>query len=76
MRKPNLPYEAPYIKRERPPANSWAMHPALLEAGPRFKHLSRREQLKVLRLGLQYKRTSVSAIKDMVHKHLNNKALI
>ncbi|SEN97045.1 hypothetical protein [Paenibacillus sp. OV219] len=73
IRKQNLPYEVPYMKRERTPSSSWAIIRRFLKQEPRFKSLSRREQLQVLRLGIQYKRTTVSAMKDMVHKQLNNK---
>ncbi|REE67590.1 hypothetical protein A8990_14217 [Paenibacillus taihuensis] len=73
IRKRNLPYEVPYMKRERTPASSWAIIRRFLKEEPQFKSLSRRQQLQVLRLGLRYKRTTVSAMKDMVHKHVNNK---
>ncbi|AZN41404.1 hypothetical protein [Paenibacillus albus] len=73
VRKQNLPYEVPYIKRERTSANSWVIIRRFMKQEPRFKTLTRREQLQVLRLGLQYKRTTVSAMKDMVHKQLSSK---
>lgn len=73
MRKRKLPYEVPHIKRERTPVNSWSIIRRFLKQEPRFTHLSRRQQLKVLRLGLQYKRTTVSSMKAMVDDFLNNK---
>lgn len=73
IRKRSMPYDVPFIKRERTPASSWAIIRRFLKQEPRFKSLSRRQQLQVLRLGLQYKRTTVSAMKDMVQKQINNK---
>ncbi|QHW29488.1 hypothetical protein GZH47_00655 [Paenibacillus rhizovicinus] len=73
IRKRDLPYEVPHIKREKTPASSWTIIRQFLKQEPRFNSLSRREQLQVLRLGIQYKRTTVSAMKAMVHKQVNNK---
>ncbi|CAM4003948.1 hypothetical protein COLU111180_18955 [Cohnella lubricantis] len=73
VRKRKLPYEVPYLKREHTPASSWAIIRRFLKQEPRFQHLSRRQQLRVLRLGLQYKRTTVSSMKAMVYELLSNK---
>ncbi|GMK40763.1 hypothetical protein PCCS19_38190 [Paenibacillus sp. CCS19] len=73
IRNQRLPYEVPHIKRSDAPASSWGIIRQFMKQEPRFKNLSHREQLQVLRLGLQYKKTTVSAMKAMVHKHLNNK---
>lgn len=71
LRKQKLPYEVPHIKRENTSASSWAIIRQFLKQEPRFKSLTRREQWQVLQLGLQYKKTTMSAMKAMVHKHLN-----
>lgn len=73
MSKRKLPYEVPHIKRERTPVKSWSIIRRFMKQEPRFANLSRRQQLKVLRLGLQYKRTTVLSMKAMVDEILNNK---
>lgn len=73
LRKRNLPYEVPHIKRERTPASSWSIIRRFLKQEPRFKSLTRRQQLKVLRLGLQYKKTTISSMKAKVDDILNSK---
>lgn len=73
VRKRKLPYEVPHLKRERTPASSWSIIRRFLRQEPRFKNLSHRQQMKVLRLGLQYKRTTVSSMKAMVEEMLNQK---
>jgi len=71
IRKRKLPYDVPYLKKERIPANSWSIIRTFLKQETRFKQLSRTQQLKVLRLGLQYKRTAVSCMKSKVDALLN-----
>jgi hypothetical protein len=73
MRKRKLPYEVPRIKRERTSANSWSIIRRFMKQEPRFTNLSRRQQIKVLRLGLQYKKTTILSMKAMVDDFLNNK---
>jgi hypothetical protein len=70
--KRKLPYDVPYIKRERTPVNSWSIIRRFLKQEPRFRHLSRRQQIKVLRLGLQYKKTTVFSMKAKVDDLLRN----
>ncbi|RIX59502.1 hypothetical protein D3P08_04990 [Paenibacillus nanensis] len=71
MRKRKLPYEVPILKRERTPASSWTIIRRFLKQEPRFKQLSRRQQVKVLRLGLQYKKTTMLSMKAMVDDIVN-----
>jgi hypothetical protein len=73
IRKPKLPYDVPYIKRERTPVNSWSIIRKFLRQERRFRNLSRTEQIKVLRLGLQYKKTTVLSMKAKVDDLLKNR---
>jgi hypothetical protein len=47
---------------------------SFMKQEPRFRQLSRSEQLKVLRLGLQYKKTTVAAMKARVNELLAKKS--
>lgn len=70
LRKPNLPYEAPRIQRERTSANSWSIIRKFMRQEPRFRQLSRTQQLKVLRLALQYRKTTIQSMKSKVDVYL------
>jgi len=74
MRKRQLPYEAPDIKRERTSARSWTIIRRFMKQEPRFQGLSRRQQLKVLRLGLQYKKTTIKSMRAMVDDMIGSKS--
>lgn len=76
VRKRKLPYEVPHIKRDRTPVGSWSIIRRFLKQEPRFKSLSRREQAKVLRLGLQYKKTTVRSMRAMVDDLLQNRKTV
>ncbi|MFB9324530.1 hypothetical protein ACFFSY_01075 [Paenibacillus aurantiacus] len=65
-RKRALPKELPYANAEQTTGNSWSIIRSYLKQDARFHKLSRREQLKVLRLGLQYKRTTIRSMKAKV----------
>lgn len=73
LRKPNLPYEAPRLQRERTSANSWSIIRKFMRQEPRFKQLSRTQQLKVLRLALQYRKTTIQSMKTKVDVYLRSK---
>ncbi|MCS7465037.1 hypothetical protein N0M98_33765 [Paenibacillus doosanensis] len=70
FRKRNLPYELPYNNTDHIAGNSWSIIRSFLRQEPRFKKLSRREQLKVLRLGIQYKKTTIRSMKVKVDELL------
>ncbi|MNR11820.1 hypothetical protein D3C85_1281380 [compost metagenome] len=70
FRKRELPYEVPYLKRERIEVNSWKIIRQFLKREPRFQKLSRRQQLKVLRLGIQYRKTTVQSMQAKVEELL------
>ncbi|MDU2243008.1 MAG: hypothetical protein E7E23_20805 [Paenibacillus sp.] len=72
LRKPNLPYEAPRIQRERTSASSWSIIRKFMRQEPRFKQLSRSQQIKVLRLALQYRKTTISSMKARVDGYLKS----
>lgn len=71
FRKRKLPNEIPYMKKDRIAVNSWSIIRSFLKKEPRFKHLSRTQQIKVLRLGLQYKKTTVLSMRAKVNELLN-----
>ncbi|MBW5446267.1 hypothetical protein GE107_09370 [Cohnella sp. CFH 77786] len=73
IRKPELPCEVPYLKRERVAVNSWSIIRTYLKQDSRFRQLSRRQQLKVLRLALQYKKTTVQSMKAKVDEWVGKK---
>ncbi|WNR45325.1 hypothetical protein [Paenibacillus roseipurpureus] len=66
FRKRQLPYEVPYLKPNRFEINSWTIIRQFLKQEPRFRMLSRRQQLKVIRLGIQYRKTTVRSMKAKV----------
>ncbi|WP_284646518.1 hypothetical protein [Paenibacillus silviterrae] len=66
FRKRTLPYELPYTNTDQIGGNSWSIIRSFLKQDPRFKRLTRREQLKVLRLGIQYKKTTILSMKAKV----------
>lgn len=70
LRKKDLPYDVPYLRKERISVKSWSIIRKFMKTEPRFKKLSRRQQLKVLRLGLQYKKTTVLSMKAKVDELL------
>lgn len=69
-RKRKLPYDVPLVRPERTPVKSWSIIRSFLKEEPRFKHLSRRQQVKVIRLGLRYKKTTVRSMKAKVDELL------
>ncbi|MBA2941390.1 hypothetical protein HZF08_24210 [Paenibacillus sp. CGMCC 1.16610] len=66
FRKQPLPYDLPAIKSDRVTVSSWSIIRTFLKREPRFRKLSRRQQLKVLRLGMQYKKTTVRSMQEKV----------
>jgi hypothetical protein len=66
FRKRQLPYEVPNIKPDRISINSWSIIRTFLKREPRFRKLSHRQQLKVLRLGIQYRRTTVLSMQAKI----------
>jgi hypothetical protein len=66
FRKRQLPYDVPYIRSDRIAIKSWTIIRTFLKREPRFRMLSRRQQLKVLRLGIQYRRTTVLSMQAKV----------
>lgn len=70
IRKRKMPYELPYINTDQIAGNSWSIIRSFLQQDPRMKKLTRREQLKVLRLGIQYKKTTLRAMKAKVDELL------
>lgn len=60
------PQELPFASTDRIAGNGLSIIRSYLKQDVRFKKLSRREQLKVLRLGLQYKKTTIRAMKAKV----------
>lgn len=70
FRKQKLPDQVPYIKPERLVGSSWSIIKRYLKQDPRFKSLSRSQQIKVLRLGLQYKKTTITSMRAKVDEFL------
>jgi hypothetical protein len=66
FRKRQLPYDVPYIKPDRIAINSWSIIRNFLKREPRFRMLSIKQQLKVLRLGFQYRRTTMLSMQAKV----------
>jgi hypothetical protein len=66
FRKRKLPYDLPFTKTERIPDNSWSIINSFLKQEPRFRRLSRSQQIKVLKLGLLYKKTAIVSMKAKV----------
>ncbi|MGO4888207.1 hypothetical protein ACJ2A9_10655 [Anaerobacillus sp. MEB173] len=52
---------------------SWSIFRSFLKKEPRFKNLSRVQQLKVLILAIRYKRTVISSMQTMVNQMIRNK---
>jgi hypothetical protein len=71
LRRRKLPHDIPFLHPERLAPASLSIMRAFMRQDPRFKQLSRRQQIKVLRLGLQYKKTTISAMKAKVDVMLN-----
>lgn len=70
FRKRPLPYDVPDIRSDRVTVSSWSIIRTFLKREPRFRNLSRRQQLKVLRLGMQYKKTTVRSMQAKVDELL------
>lgn len=70
FRKQKLPKYVPYIRPERLVGSSWSIIRTYLKQDPRFKNLSRTQKMKVLRLGLQYKKTTITSMKAKVDEFL------
>ncbi|MDR6550735.1 hypothetical protein [Paenibacillus qinlingensis] len=72
FRKRQLPYDIPYLKPNRFEINSWTIIRKFLKQEPRFRMLSRSQQLKVIRLGIQYRKTTVQSmqakVEDMIKR--------
>jgi hypothetical protein len=73
MRKRKLPCDIPYTRTDRIAVNSWSIIRAFLKREPRFRKLSRRQQLKVLRLGIQYRKTTVQSMQAKVDDLLSSR---
>ncbi|PZE21692.1 hypothetical protein [Paenibacillus xerothermodurans] len=63
LQLPMLPNDA---RDMIPTGSSWTIIKSFLKQEPRFRRLSRRQQIRVLRLGLQYKSTTLSAMRAKV----------
>lgn len=72
LRRRKSPFDIPYIKPNRMDWASWSIFKSFLKQEPRFRRLSRRQQIRVLRLGLQYRKTTVKSMKAKVDYLLNN----
>jgi|GEM_PF-1809307 len=66
LRKRKLPYEVPHMKPNRLTPSTWAIMYTFLKQEPRFRRLSRSQQIKVILLGLQYKKTTIASMKAKV----------
>lgn len=66
LRKPKLPYPVPGLSRDRVEPAAWSIIRSFMKQEPRFRRLTRKQQLRVLMLGLRYKRTAVSSMKRKV----------
>lgn len=62
--------QLPYLKPNRFEINSWTIIRKFLKQEPRFRMLSRRQQLKVIRLGIQYRKTTVQSMQAKVEDML------
>jgi hypothetical protein len=67
FRKQKLPYDVPFLKSDKIALDSWSIIRSFLKQEPQFRRLSRKQQIHVIRLGLQYKKTTVSSMKAKVH---------
>jgi len=70
FRKQKLPDNVPYVKPERLVGSSWSIIKRFLKQDPRFNNLSRSQKIKVLRLGLQYKKTTITSMRAKVDEFL------
>lgn len=52
---------------------SWSIVRDFLKREPRFKNLSRSQQIRVLLLGLRYKKTVIATMKNSVNQMVGNK---
>jgi hypothetical protein len=66
FRRRQLPYDVPNLRPERIAINSWSIIRKFLKREPRFRMLSKRQQLKVLGLGIQYRKTTVLSMQAKV----------
>ncbi|MCZ8514179.1 hypothetical protein O9H85_17445 [Paenibacillus filicis] len=73
FRKRKLPYDLKFLKPERWNDNSWTIIRSFLRQEPRFRRLSRKQQVRVIWLGLRYKRTTVGSMKARVDQFIKNK---
>ncbi|MFC0215358.1 hypothetical protein ACFFK0_23465 [Paenibacillus chartarius] len=75
FRKSKLPYELPYSNTDQIAVNSWSIIRSFLKQDSRFQSLTRREQLKVLKLGIQYKKTTIRCMRakvdELIRKYAN-----
>lgn len=76
FRKQPLPIDIPAIKSDRVTVSSWSIIRTFLKREPRFRKLSRRQQLNVLRLGMQYKKTTVRSMQDKVDELFKKWSLV
>ncbi|MBB3113239.1 hypothetical protein FHS18_005342 [Paenibacillus phyllosphaerae] len=74
LRKRKLPHELPSADMDQTSGNGWSIIRSFLKQDPRFKTLSRREQAKVLRLGIQYKKTTIRSMKSKVDELIKRQA--
>jgi hypothetical protein len=64
--KRKLPYPVPSVQPSRIQDGSWSIIRTFMKQEPRFRSLSRRQQLQVLLLGIRYKRTTIRSMKSKV----------
>ena len=73
FRKRQLPFEFSFLQPNRFETNSWTIIRKFINQEPRFRLLSRRQQLKIIRLGIQYKKTTVQSMQAKVADILKRK---
>ncbi|WP_438447928.1 hypothetical protein [Gorillibacterium sp. sgz5001074] len=66
LRKPKLPFPVPDLSRDRVEPAAWSIIRSFMKQEPRFRRLTRKQQLRVLMLGIRYKRTTVASMKRKV----------
>jgi hypothetical protein len=66
FRKRKPPFDVPNIKPDTIPLSSWSIINTFLKKEPRFKRLSLNQQIRIIRIGIQYKRTTVLSMKAKV----------
>jgi hypothetical protein len=71
LRNRSFLHNVPLINPNRMVPKRWSIVRAFLKEEPRFKHLSRNQQLKVLLLGIRYKRTAILSMKAKVNEMLS-----